>query len=114
MSRKVLVVDDDPLILEVTAAMLNDLGCEVVTALCGEQALALMAQDQSIEILITDINMPEMDGYELVDRARAIRTELKVIMLSGREPGRDGLPFIRKPFFERDLLETMRHTTGTC
>jgi PleD family two-component response regulator len=48
MGRKVLVVDDDALILEVTAA---------------EQ----LERDQSIEILITDINMPEMDGYELVD-----------------------------------------------
>ena len=70
--------------------------------------------DDSIEILITDINMPEMDGYELVDRAHAIRSDLKVIMLSGREPDGHGFPFIRKPFFEQDLLATMSRTTGTC
>jgi len=35
-------------------------------------------------------------------------------MLSGREPGGQGFPFIRKPFLEQDLLATMRHTTGTC
>jgi CheY-like chemotaxis protein len=114
MSRKVLLVDDDPLVLEVTAAMLNDLGCEVITALCGGEALERLALDQSIEILITDINMPEMDGYELVDRARGIRRGIKVIMLSGREPDGHGFPFIRKPFLEQDLLTTMRHTTGTC
>jgi len=114
MGRRVLVVDDDALILDVTAAMLHDLGCEVVTAPCGAEALERLEQDQGIEILITDINMPNMDGYELVDRARAIRSGLKVIMLSGREPGGHGLPFLRKPFFEQDLLETMRRTTGTC
>jgi CheY-like chemotaxis protein len=114
MGRRVLVVDDDALILEVTAAMLDDLGCEVVTALCGDEALALLERDQGIQILITDINMPKMDGYELVDRAHAIRSGLKVIMLSGREPNGNGFPFIRKPFFEQDLLEMMRQTTGTC
>jgi CheY-like chemotaxis protein len=114
MCRRVLVVDDDALVLEVTAAMLNDLGCEVVTALCGDDALQRLERDQSIEILITDINMPKMDGYQLVDRAHAIRSGLKVIMLSGREPEGHGFPFIRKPFLEEDLFETMRRTTGTC
>ena len=114
MGRKVLVVDDDALVLEVTAVMLDDLGCEVVTALCGEEALERLERDQSIEILITDINMPEMDGYELVDRARAVRNDLKVIVLSGRERDGHGFPFIRKPFLEQDLLATMRHATGTC
>ena len=114
MVRKVLVVDDDALVLEVTATMLDDLGCEVVTALCGDEALARLERDQNIEILITDINMPDMDGYELVDRARAIRNGLKVIMLSGRELDGHGFPIIRKPFLEQDLLATMRHTTGTC
>jgi len=114
MGRKVLVVDDDALVVDVTAAMLDDLGCEVVTALCGDEALERLKQDQSIEILITDINMPDMDGYELVERARAIRSGLKVIMLSGREPDGHGFPFIRKPFVEQDLETTMRHTTGTC
>jgi len=114
MGRRVLVVDDDALILEVTAAMLNDLGCEVVTALCGQEALERLQEDHGIEILITDINMPNMDGYQLADRARAIRSDLKVILLSGRESDGHGFPFIRKPFFEQDLLTTMRHTTGTC
>jgi len=114
MGRRVLVVDDDALILDVTAAMLNDLGCDVVTALRGDQALEQLERDQSIEILITDINMPEMDGYELVDRARAIRDGLKVIMLSGQDPDGHGFPFIRKPFLEQDLLAAMRRTTGTC
>jgi two-component system cell cycle response regulator CpdR len=114
MGRRVLVVDDDADVLEATAEMLNDLGCDVVTALSGEQALEQLERDQGIEILITDINMPKMNGYELADRARAIRKGLKVIMLSGREFAGNGLPFIRKPFFEQDLLATMRNTTGTC
>jgi CheY-like chemotaxis protein len=69
MSRHVLVVDDEPLILELTASMLEDLGCEVVTAGCGVDALAKLNADTRIEILITDIKMPGLDGYELADGA---------------------------------------------
>jgi CheY-like chemotaxis protein len=60
MSRRVLVVDDDPLMLDVTAAMLEDLGCDVVTADAGPTALEKLAADERIEVLITDINMPGM------------------------------------------------------
>lgn len=62
---------------------------------------------------MTDINMPEMDGYELVRHAKEMRGDLQVILLSGREAEGHGLPF-RKPFFVEDLIETMKRTTGLC
>jgi CheY-like chemotaxis protein len=65
-----LVVDDDPLVLEVTAGMLGDLGCDVMTATSGHEALQQLSKDANIEILVTDINMASMDGYELAERAR--------------------------------------------
>ena len=114
MARTVLVVDDDPLVLEVTAAMLDNLGCEAVTASTGKQALELLEAHQRIEILITDINMPVMGGYELVERAKRLRKRLQVILLSGRETDGHGYPFVRKPFRERDLAHTMKLTTGLC
>ena len=58
MPRVVLVVDDEPLVREVTATMLDDLGCETVTAASGKEALEKLTTDQRIEILVTDINMP--------------------------------------------------------
>jgi two-component system cell cycle response regulator CpdR len=55
MSRVVLVVDDEPLVLDVTASMLEDLGCEVVTAAGANEALKKLKTDPRIEILMTDI-----------------------------------------------------------
>jgi two-component system cell cycle response regulator CpdR len=84
MSRLVLVVDDDPLMLDVTAAMLEDLGCDVVTADAGPTALEKLATDERIEVLITDIHMPGMDGYELIEKARDRRPQLRCAQSAGR------------------------------
>ena len=73
MPRLVLVVDDEPLVLDVTAAMLEDLGCEVITAASGNDALHKLSMNGRIEILITDINMPGMHGYELAEKAKRMR-----------------------------------------
>jgi CheY-like chemotaxis protein len=110
----VLVVDDEPLVLEVTASILEDIGCEVVTARSGDDALEKLSGDCRIEILITDINMPGMDGYQLADKATRMRDQLRVIMLSGREGDGGGFPLVRKPFSAQDLKRTMAQHTGLC
>ena len=94
--------------------MLEEIGCEVRTARDGNEALAKVASDQRIEILITDINMPGMSGYDLVERVKQIRADVKFILLSGRESATQGLPLIRKPFLESDLKRVMSQTTGLC
>lgn len=114
MTHTVLVVDDDPGVLDVIVSMLEDLGCEVISARSGPDALDQLRQKQEISILITDINMPGMDGHELAELARRDRPELKVLQLSGREPRRGGLPMIRKPFSFDELADTMQRTTGVC
>ena len=114
MSRVVLVVDDEPLILGLTASMLEDLGCEVVTAVNAAEALEKLSIDRRIEILITDINMPGMDGYELAERAQSMRERLKVIVLSGREQDGSGFPLVRKPFLAQDLKRAMAQHTDLC
>ena len=65
-------------------------------------------------MLITDINMPGMGGYELADRAKLVRNDLQVILLSGHEISGRGLPLIRKPFLEADLKRVTIQTTGPC
>ena len=110
---RVLVVDDEALIVLLTASWLEELGCEVETALNGTEALAKLNDgDPSVEVLITDVNMPGMSGYELAKRATAVRPGLQVVLLSGAEDKQQqGLPLIRKPFFQADLrriIKTLR------
>jgi two-component system cell cycle response regulator CpdR len=112
--RRVLVVDDDPDVLEITAGMLEDLGCDARTASTGAEAITKLKTDRLIDILITDINMPGMSGYELAQHARQIRANLHVILLSGRETDAHGLPLIRKPFLQPDLKRVMSQTSGLC
>jgi two-component system, cell cycle response regulator CpdR len=114
MARVVLVVDDEPLILDLTSSMLEDLGCEVVTADCGTHALETLATNGRIEVLITDIQMPGMDGYELAAKAKCERPALQIIVCSGRADPKNGLPLIRKPFTQQDLADMMSRTTGLC
>ncbi len=112
MSRVVLVVDDDPDVLQVIAAMLEDIGCDVVTAETGFQALEHINRNHQIEVLITDVNMPGMTGNELAERASRARPDLHVMLLSGRERRRSRFPLIRKPFLQHDLAAAMVHETG--
>jgi two-component system cell cycle response regulator CpdR len=114
MARTVLVVDDEPLVLEVIATMLEDLGCRVVTASTAIEALSKLSADRQISILITDVNMPGMNGYELAETASRKRSGLQVIVLSGRETEGHGFPILRKPFAQEDLQRTMQRTTGLC
>jgi two-component system cell cycle response regulator CpdR len=114
LSRVVLVVDDEPLVREMTASILEELGCEVITAASGTDALEKLSNNHRIEILFTDINMPGMDGHELAEKAMLMRERLKVIALSGREKAAGGLPLVRKPFSAHDLKVAMAEHTGLC
>jgi CheY-like chemotaxis protein len=111
MPHTVLLVDDDPMVLHFTAEMLEDLGCHVVTATSGWEALNILRQSREIQVLLTDINMPGMDGYELAREALNLR-DLKVVLLSAREPDSQEFPLIRKPFLQEDLRRVMQEATG--
>ncbi len=112
--RPVLVVDDDHAVLEVIRDMLADLGCEVLPAPSGAEALQVLERNSHIDVLITDIDMPEMSGYELAERARSVRQGIRVLLLSGRENEGHGLPVLRKPFASEQLKEAMSRTVGLC
>lgn len=112
MSRRVLVVDDDPLVLDVIASMLADLGCDVVTADGGMDALEKLNIDANIDVLITDINMPGVNGYELVHAVRRHYPGLRVLVCSGYAEPEQGVPLVRKPYTQDKLASVMARTTG--
>lgn len=112
MDRRILIVDDEWLILEFAKNALADLKCEVLTACGAAEALEALRTEQHFDLLITDIQMPGMGGAELVERAREMRPTLKVIVASGRAEAPIGVPLLRKPFGLDDLVRAVkRHMT---
>src|SRR5439155_24216325 len=81
---RVLVVEDDPEVLDMTVEMLRGFGYEVLTAPDGPSALAVLRRDAEIDVLFTDIVMPRgMNGVELARAAQRLRPNLRVLLASG-------------------------------
>lgn len=115
---KVLVVDDQPEVLDMTAQLFDSLGYEVFSANSGEDALRVLQCDPSIDILFSDVAMPGMNGLELAINARTRFPRLKVILASGfmtptlREQqhcaGLGQLPLLVKPFSLADIVRQLK------
>lgn len=119
--RKVLVVEDDELVRGHAAELLESLGYQVLSAENGSSALELISQDDTIDLLFTDIIMPGgMNGRELADQALLIRPELKILFTSGYtehavlQQGRlePGIQMLSKPYRRQDLVEKLTTLTG--
>jgi signal transduction histidine kinase/CheY-like chemotaxis protein len=116
----VLYVEDNSLVSFATVDLLKDAGYAVHVAREAERALALLDEHPEIELLVTDIGLPGMNGHELAAEARRRRPDLKVLFVSGydrtrftAEPAED--PYTRylgKPYQERDLCEALRQLSG--
>ncbi|WP_407520086.1 MHYT domain-containing protein [Methylobacterium oryzisoli] len=106
-----LVVDDDPLVLENTAAMLEDLGHRVIEARSGQEALGLLGRAGALDLVITDQAMPGMTGTQLLRAIAAARPELRAILASGYAeiPADEGsaVPRLSKPFDQDGLARAI-------
>jgi two-component system cell cycle sensor histidine kinase/response regulator CckA len=110
--RILLVEDEDP-VRVFSARALRNKGYEVIEARSGEQALDHLAKyERDIDLLITDVVMPKMDGPTLIRRVRAVRPDIKVICISGYaedrfreriDAGGDTIYFLAKPFSLKQL-----------
>ncbi len=80
--HKVLVVDDDPLILSMLVTVLQSMGHIVASALNGADALHMLGQ-RAFDLIITDVHMPEMDGMELLRALRTRYPEVLAIAMTG-------------------------------
>lgn len=101
--RVILLVDDEPLVRMGTALLLEELDHCVVQASSAAQALELLAENVSIDLIITDFRMPDMDGLEMIDRARQQRPAIPAILMTGYAADDErfsslDFPRISKPF----------------
>ncbi|MQY46543.1 response regulator [Rhizobiales bacterium RZME27] len=101
----VLLAEDDGLIRANTAETLRDLGHSVTEAASGQEAITL-AQD-SFDLLVTDIGLPDISGQQLVEELRTAGRVFEVILASGHARGTvdipDGAQLITKPYSPEDL-----------
>ena len=117
--KQILIVDDDLTLLEVVHARLTSAGFKVYKAANGKTALILM-QKHSIDLLISDIKMPEMSGMELLDQIRTTYPYLPVIFLTahGTISGAvdavkaGALDYLTKPFNGQDLISMIHNILG--
>ncbi|MFG3592111.1 MHYT domain-containing protein [Bradyrhizobium sp. RDI18] len=104
----VLVVDDDLLVLDSVAAMLDDLGHAVIEARSGEEAVQLLRRMPKIDIVVTDYAMPGMNGLLLAEAVAAERPGTPVVLCTGYAEllgsTQPHLPRISKPFDQAALL----------
>jgi DNA-binding NtrC family response regulator len=80
---RLLVVDDDPPVLDVLAQLLELVGYSVLTAQSGGAALSLLWLDTTIEMIISDLAMPGMDGIRLIQQAQEHHPQMPAILLTG-------------------------------
>jgi CheY-like chemotaxis protein len=82
----VLVVDDDAMAAAIVAMVLEDAGYEVTVAESGDEALPLFAEHPDFDLVISDQNMPGIDGIELFQKLRMTGLTVPFILLSGDDP----------------------------
>jgi PAS domain S-box-containing protein len=115
----ILLVEDEPMILAMTTEMLHRLGYTVLPASTPKEAL-LLAEDSSrgINLLMTDVVMPEMNGRDLAKSLLALNPDLKCLFMSGYTANviahhgvlDKGISFLQKPFSRKDLAAKVRET----
>jgi two-component system cell cycle sensor histidine kinase/response regulator CckA len=114
-SGTVLLVEDEPMVRSVAERALTRHGYSVITADNGEDALEIIARNEPIDLLISDVVMPGMDGPTMVREARQSRPELKILFMSGYAEEQlrksidiENVNFLPKPFSVTELAEAAR------
>ena len=116
-SGTVLLVEDEPMVRSVAERALTRHGYKVITADNGEDALEILDNGEQIDLLISDVVMPGMDGPTMVAEARKERPDLKILFMSGYAEEQlrnsinvDNAAFLPKPFSVQELAEAAKRT----
>ena len=113
--KLIMVVDDSPTVVKFVSFALRSTGCKVITACDGMDALEkLSAAESGVDLIITDLNMPNVDGYELIKtlRENPEYANIPIIILSSEEEEQDkklgteagASSYLVKPFKPQVLL----------
>jgi len=116
--ESILLVEDEETVRLVLERSLSRRGYRVVEASNGRQALDILADGESVDMMITDVVMPEMGGFELVNRVAREHPAVKVLFMSGYTQSDGGIEghqllepgthFLRKPFSTELLARKVR------
>ena len=111
-TRTVLMVDDDPQMLRLMQAMLGPEDVRVLAAPRPSDALRICGEE-TVDVLISDVSMPEMDGNKLAERVLKLHPRVSVLLISGEvdeAPAVKGgrVRFLKKPFFPAELIRVLR------
>ena len=114
----ILVVEDDPKVLRLTVARLEELNYQVIAATNGPKAMDILKRREDIDLVLSDVVMPGgMTGFEVADQALALRPDLKILLATGYAKGvepRDVASsktdhrILRKPYGMKELARTLR------
>jgi CheY-like chemotaxis protein len=112
----IMLVDDEELVRVGTADMLSEIGYDVIQAASGAEALRLLRDGASPDLLITDYLMPGMNGVELIQAVRAIAPAVRVMLITGYSTIAEGpgasVPRLAKPFRHADLARFVAELLG--
>lgn len=114
--ERILIVDDEELVRMVTKAILAYRGYVIAEAADGEEAVQKYTEaDPRFDLVLMDLHMPRLNGYDALQRIRAINPKLKAILLSGgsQDPSTmggdiEGVAYLQKPFDNQELASVVR------
>ena len=112
---KILIVDDDPLVADSLAVFLKMSGYDVVVETDSRRALRMLKDGTAVDMLLTDVNMPGLDGFGLLKEAKKVDPKLVAVMLTGYgtiesavKAMRNGAEdYITKPVIDEEMLLTV-------
>ena len=113
----ILVVEDDPLVRDYVVSQLSDLGYQIISAVDGNQAMEILQSEQIIDLLLTDVVLPEgLNGRQIAEQAAKLRPTLRVLYTSGYTEnsivhhGRldPGVLLLSKPYSREELASKVR------
>lgn len=113
----VLVVDDEPLVLDLVERALARSGYDVLAAQSGSEALEIVKQKRPIHLVLSDVVMPGMSGPELLESVKQLSPSTAAVLMSGYVSAEQldmAVPFVHKPFSVPALVGTVARALQSC